>query len=194
MKIKCISNNSNVLPKDLSPYETRKESNENRINDSLKVGKEYVVYGIYISDGYLWYFICDESYFYFPRSHPSMYFEVSDSRMSRFWIFGLEEDEYKERMVPILSFPEWVNDRYFYGELVEDGPNDPNTEIFDKYKELMDFEFPDAAITEIAQVGDSEWLICQDCIDAWLSPGDRDALVRCPLCEKVFNNPRYKIG
>lgn len=65
-------------------------------------------------------------------------------------------------------------------------------EKLEEQKELIDLEFPDPSIKELAQVGDSEWLICPNCIDAWLWPNDKDALVRCPKCEKVFNNPRYK--
>ena len=47
-------------------------------------------------------------------------------------------------------------------------------------------------ISEIAQIGDDEWLICPTCLDAWQYNDDKDALVRCPKCLKVLNNPRYK--
>jgi hypothetical protein len=56
----------------------------------------------------------------------------------------------------------------------------------------MDLEFPDSSISETAQVGDGEWLICPSFIDAWKYGSNREALVRCPKCLKVYNNPRYK--
>ena len=56
----------------------------------------------------------------------------------------------------------------------------------------MDLEFPDSSISEVAQIGDDEWLICQQCFDAWQSTNYVDALVKCPTCQKIYNNPRYK--
>ena len=56
----------------------------------------------------------------------------------------------------------------------------------------MDLEFPDSSIIEIAQIIDDEWLMCSFCIDAWQCKNEIDALVKCPKCNKVLNNPRYQ--
>lgn len=159
-------------------------------NFSTIKGKEYLVYATGICRNSVWYCICNESYTYFPWWYPFLIFDISDNRLSRYWVFGLEDNNNKKTQ--FFSFPEWVNDRYFYGELVENNANDLNAIIFRKYKELMDLEFPDPSISETAQIGDSEWLICPKCIDAWQSKNDRDALVKCPKCRTIFNNPRYK--
>jgi hypothetical protein len=93
--------------------------------------------------------------------------------------------------VPCITFPEFAKDDDFYDDLIDGNGGDPNEIIFRKYKELMDMEFPDVSISVSAQLGDEEWLMCPLCIDAWQSKNFQDALVRCPFCETIFNNPRY---
>lgn len=58
---------------------------------------------------------------------------------------------------------------------------------------LMDeyLKMPDSRITETAIQGDSQWLICPHCNDAWESISS-DAMVICPKCEHVCHNPRSK--
>jgi len=58
---------------------------------------------------------------------------------------------------------------------------------------LMDeyLKMPDSRITETAIQGDSKWLICPHCNDAWESISS-DAMVICPKCEHVCHNPRSK--
>ncbi len=150
---------------------------------SVKEGYEYTVYALGINYGHIWYCICNGNYF-FPKWNPSTLFEVVDNRLSRYWVFGLDEDDNKK--VPLLSFPEWVNDEYFYGELVDGNSDDPNTIIFRKYKELMDLEFPDSSITKTAQIGDEEWLICPDCIAAWHSKITKMGLLNVLNVEKFL--------
>ncbi len=185
MKIKCITNKTSNLPQEiLQNYKiSYKEF-------SVKEGIEYTVYALGMNYGYIWYCICDNNHFFYPEWNPSPLFEIVDNRLSRYWVLGLGEDNSKK--VPLLSFPEWTNDEYFYGELVDGNSNDPNAIIFKKYKELMDLEFSDSSITETAQIGDEEWLICPKCLDAWQSKNNQDALVKCPKCQQVLNNPRYK--
>lgn len=170
-----------------------KNSSPEKYDLNLEEGKIYVVYSLAILEDVLWYAICENNQTFYPLLKPSTLFDIVDNRLSRYWIFniwGVSENINKE--IPILSFPEWAKDPYFYGELIEDNSNDPNAIIFKKYKELMDLEFPDPSISETAQIGDAEWLICPKCIDAWQSKNDRDALVKCPKCKTIFNNPRYR--
>ena len=175
MKIKCISN------RDYSSF------NE---ESYIKERKEYTTYALSVFEGSIWYCICDEMYTFYPRWYSSIFFKITDNRLSRFWIGGYRKEN--DKILPFLTFPEWVRNPYFYGELIENNSNDPNAIIFRKYKELMDLEFPDSSISETAQIGDGEWLICPKCIDAWQSKSDRDALVKCPKCQTIYNNPRYK--
>jgi hypothetical protein len=53
-------------------------------------------------------------------------------------------------------------------------------------------KMPDSRITETAIQGDSKWLICPHCNDAWELISS-DAMVICPKCEHVYHNPRSKI-
>lgn len=191
MKIRCITNKVSSIPKEiLKNYLIGTEE------FSIEEGKEYLVYATSIYLDYIWYCICDESFIFYPMWNPSMLFEVTDNRLSRYWIFGLREADQGEdiKKVPFLSFPEWTNDIYFYEELIDGYGDDPNATIFNKYKELMDLEFPDPSISDIALIGDNEWLLCPQCIDAWQSKNDKDALVKCPKCQRIFNNPRYDWG
>jgi len=155
-----------------------------------ELGKIYIVYAFGIFREYFKYCICDESYSFYPLWNPANFFEIIDGCCSRYWLVGLREDNNEK--IPFLSFPEWANNPYFYGELVDGNKNDTNAIIFRKYKALMDLEFPDPSITEKAEIGDRDWLICPKCIDAWEWKDDRDALVKCPKCRTIFNNPRYK--
>ena len=50
---------------------------------------------------------------------------------------------------------------------------------------------PDPKIEEIAIEGNSKWLICPSCNDAWESISSK-AMVVCPKCDQVCHNPRYK--
>ncbi len=154
------------------------------------MNREYTIYGITIRDEYIWYYLCDEIYTYFPRWKPPFFFEVVDPRLSRYWIYSYKKLENYIRAHPIITFPEWANNHPDYYDKLTDG-DDPEVAIFKTYKELMDLEFPDSSISKAAQIGDAEWLICPLCWEPWQNSEDIDALVRCPKCQKILNNPRY---
>lgn len=182
MKVKCITNKVSSLPREiLNNYKISYEE------FFIKEDKEYVVYAVMIYLGYIWYCICDERYTNCPMWHPSTLFELTNDRLSRYWIFSFNEENHKK--LPYLSFPEWSNDPYFYGELVDGGKKEIS--LFNKYKNLMDLEFPNSSISMIAQIIEEDWLFCPLCIDAWQYSDDKDALVKCPKCQQILNNPRY---
>jgi hypothetical protein len=152
----------------------------------LTLGKNYIVYALTKDSTETDFCIfndisCD------PMWYPERCFKIIDPRLSRYWIFNFWQDRNRVNC-PILAFPEWANDEYFHWNLVESDPN--AWKIFRKYEKLMKLEFPDPAIVETAQIGDDNWLICPLCIDAWESK-TLDALVICPKCHHVYNNPRY---
>jgi hypothetical protein len=183
MKIKCIENNNSALPVEfLANYSISYEK------FPLTIDKEYFVYGLGETDGNIWYCIYDDLCSYYPMWIPFPFFEIIDDRLSRYWVFSFDEE--KGKKCPFLGFPEWANQLDFYDNLT-DG-KEQEVQIFKSYKELMDLEFPNSSISEVAQIGDDEWLICPTCIDLWQHHEERDALVRCPKCLKTFNNPRYK--
>ena len=122
---------------------------------------------------------------------PAIFFEVIDSRLSYYWIFSYSKGIHYIRASAIWAFPEWAQDPDFYDKLT-DGDEKGLNNYIKIYKKRMDLEFPDSSISEVAQIGDDEWLICQQCFDAWQSSNHVDALVKCPTCQKIYNNPRYK--
>jgi len=183
MKIRCLTNSGKkIRPEILANYTSPNSP------IPLVVGKEYIVYALSEYYESIWYCICDESYTYHPMWIPEHFFELSDNRLSHYWIFSFKEDLKKNRF--FFGFHEWANQLDFYDNLVDGEKRE--VQIFKTYKELMDLEFSDSSISEIAQIGDDEWLICPACLDAWQYKDDKDALVRCPKCLKVLNNPRYK--
>ena len=95
--------------------------------------------------------------------YPSTLFELTDNRLSRYWV--LDFDEENNIKTPYLSFQEWANNPFFYKKLIEGDFSSAQALTFQKYKDLMDLEFPDSLISENAQLGDEEWLICPTCID-----------------------------
>jgi hypothetical protein len=184
MRIKCIENKVAKLPEEIV--------NNFSISDSsfpILKGKEYIVYGMIVHLGYIWYYICDETYSDYPVWHPSPLFEIINGQLSRFWIYSYKEGELSV-LRPRWAFPEWANNPDFYDKLT-DG-EEREVKIFKSYKELMDLEFPDPAVSEVAQVGDNEWLICSICLEAWQSQNDQDGMVICPKCKKIMHNPRYQ--
>jgi len=183
MKIKCITNLAKNIPPEILTNYTSPTSSIPLILD-----KQYIVYALSEYYQNTWYCICDESYTYHPMWIPQQFFQLVDNRISRYWVFSFKEDLDKNRF--FFGFPEWAIQLDFYDNLTDGEQQE--VQIFKSYKELMDLEFPDSSIPETAQTGDNEWLICPTCLDAWQYNDDRDALVKCPKCLKILNNPRYK--
>ncbi len=154
----------------------------------LTRGKEYTVYAVGEINGNVWYCILDGGS-HIPLWNPSILFQIIDCRLSRYWIFSIEDNNGLKK--PFLSYLEWARDPYYYTELFEGASNNPETVIFQKYKDLMELEFPDKNVKEIAQVGNESWLICPCCMDAWECNNTLDGMVKCPKCNRIIHNPRY---
>lgn len=184
MKIKCIANRKEALPKDFLG-----ERGSLYHDFALIQGKEYTVYAIGQINGYIWYCISDEDFISYPKWNPSPLFEITDDRVSQYWVFAFERSEGK--MAPIITFAKWAQNKDFYSDLVEAKQGDPADLIFKEYKELMDLEFADASISTTAQIADPEWLLCPSCQEAWQSSSCRPGMVRCPSCKEVMHNPRF---
>jgi hypothetical protein len=105
---------------------------------ALVEGKEYVVYGLLVRQGFVWYYIADEHFSYYPVWNPAELFEVTDARLSSTWVFGFYNDG---PQYPIFSFKEWALDQYYYDRLT-DGDEEA-VKIFRRQKGIMDNEFRD---------------------------------------------------
>jgi hypothetical protein len=162
---------------------TTNDGSSKVLDGRIVPGKEYTVYALGKSDGEPLYYLYDEYCSYYPMFHSSPFFEITDNHPSRYWVPSKSEPNF-------LAYPEWALDDNYYGNLIDDEAGE--SRIFRHYKALMDLEFPDSTITEKAQIGDAQWLICPTCIDAWQSPDNLDAVVICPKCQNMLHNPRYQ--
>lgn len=186
MLIKCMHNTGKDLPTDcLVPNSGFGVDADYQIVKN----KNYVVYGMTLFSGYIWYFLFTESETYYPISYPSPLFKVVDGRLSKYWLYSFENAEKRESLRYIWAFPEWANDPYYYDRLT-DGEID-DIKIFQMYKHLMDVEFPNPDVLEKAKILDDEWLLCPNCIDGWKS-NTLDGMVICPQCKTIMHNPRYE--
>jgi len=182
MKICCTENKVSSIPKHiLHNYSISYEE------FSVLINKNYTVYAMTVYLGIVWYYIADEDYSDYPIWNPSLLFSVTNPHLSRYWIYSYKEGNNAEKR-PRWAFPEWADNPDYYEKLI-DG-NNQELAIFARYKELMDLEFEDPNITEMAQKEEG-WLICHSCFEAWKFHNTQDALVRCPKCKKVLINPNY---
>lgn len=189
MKIRCSYINGSDLPSDLISVDPNYYSS---LKFDLLLDKDYTVYAMTLHHSYIWYYICDETSSTYPIWQPSPLFEVIDPKISRYWIYSYSsKTTYYWSPHPVWAFPEWAQNPDYYYDMLTDG-SENELALFEKYKDLMDLEFSDPSITAFAQVGDENWLVCPNCIDAWESSNTFDALVKCPKCNVVMNNPRYQ--
>lgn len=138
MKVKCLFNNAidERLPKAIIEHYVK---NNEDPNFDLIVGKEYTVYALTVNFNYPWYYIYDEWDRGYPLWHPAPLFEVTDNRLSRYWLFSVLFDQ-ERRCDTLLAYPEWAKDPYNYYSALVDGEKWAE-EIFQRYKQLMDNEF-----------------------------------------------------
>lgn len=192
MKVKCIANTNSVLPNKLLELQP---SLKKYLSFPLKINKEYLVYTLEIQHGYAWYFICDEerncnSPCPFWNPHPAVLFEITDGRLSQYWRYNNYIDNDPSYNKIIFAIQEWaINPVVFYTKFVDRQKNE--VEIFRKYKDLMDREYPNASIKDAALQIERDWLMCPKCDEAWESKSIL-ALVKCPKCFSLLNNPNYK--
>jgi hypothetical protein len=136
VKVKCITNDLSVAPKELE----RVLGGAKGRDDRLLPEKTYVVYAITTYLGHTWYYIADESFSEYPIRHPSMFFKIADSRTSSHWRVDIQNGDLE------IGFPEWLETPYFYDDLTNG--DRATVEVFAKYKGLMDAEFPEPSEDE----------------------------------------------
>jgi len=98
-----------------------------------------------------------------------------------------------------VNFLETVDDAFKDGSISK-WQGDVEKEVHETVRELQQMvsdllseylKIPDPNISKTAIEGDSTWLICPNCFDAWESTSS-DAMVFCPVCEHVCHNPRFR--
>lgn len=184
MIVKCLTN----LSKDL-PTDNLRNRYQFGHKFHLTIEKNYIVYSMIVSSAYVWYAVCRNHNDSYPFFYPAPLFSMVSGQISRYWSFSYAEEENGLAQNAIWAYPEWANDPYYYGELV-DG-EEREVQIFKKYKALMDLEFPDPFIFDKATYLEDNWLLCPFCIDAWETTS-KDGMVICPMCQRVMHNPRYE--
>ena len=188
MKVVCVGNKGSDLPSDFLAHKRAWCKPESEFN--IDRGSEYVVYAISLHMGYAWFAIADTSAYY-PSFYPSPLFDVTDNKLSKYWVFSLERGKDSESTYTNWVYPEWAHDPYYYDKLT-DG-DEKEVTIFKRYKKLMDIEFPDASVPEnyTAIVGKEKgWLLCPTCLVGWES-ASTDGMVVCPQCKTVLHNPFF---
>jgi hypothetical protein len=162
MIIKCIENKRSSLPIN--------KQDEVPERAYIRVGKEYIVYGLCQFSDDIDFLVYEESICSFPIWCLSLFFEIINPLASRYWLCSIKEN-YKDQKGVVVGFPEMIKDDSFYNNLT-DGEEE-ELKIFRYYRKLMDLEFPNNSIKEKAQIGDEKWLMCPSCIDAWEGSDDR---------------------
>jgi hypothetical protein len=156
----------------------------------LVVGKSYVVYAMNLWAGKIRYLVIGETN-QIPIWIPSELFEIIDSKLSRYWYYGINLDDSKNTIESVWGYKELTDHSDHFDKLVD--WDKTALEIFIQYKELMDLEFPDPEISDIAEmIEEGNWLLCKKCCDAFESRS-LDAMIRCPNCGTVLGNPRYSV-
>ena len=150
----------------------------------VTVGREYAVYGLLFTGGLLHYLIYEDNLI--PLWHPTSMFAVVCDRIPRCWRIANWSDS--ERDFVVVSFPEITESPQALDSL-SNGDRKARAAFYER-KQLA---FPDPSIREVARLLEGDWLQCPFCADAWQSK-NCNALVRCPACQKISNDPRYDAG
>lgn len=186
MLVKCIYNKGKDLPLDA---QVPRSGFGPDCDFRLILDKMYIVYGMTVYSDYIWYYIGDEYYSYYPAWNPSPLFEVIDGRLSKYWVHNFWHGKNKHTSHTLIAYPEWANEPYYYDQLT-DG-EEREVEIFESYKALMDLEFPNPSIIDKAKALEGNRLECPSCLEIWETTS-RDGMVICPNCEKMLHNPFYE--
>jgi len=131
MIIQCISNKIKDLPKE---YLHLAAVGSRQIEGSIIIEKKYTVYAIILFENQTWYYICDETYTYYPVWNPAPFFKITNNTLSKHWCFSFN----RKNNESFLGFKEWASEPYFYDRLTD--KNEREVKIFQKYKKLIDEE------------------------------------------------------
>jgi len=178
MLIRCTKNKSEL-------FANWWQNNSMPLEEILAIGKYYTVYGITVLDSTVFFEILTIHRKH-TFSYPSILFEVIDNRLSKMFCFGSIETG-NNKIVPFISFKEWVNDKKFYSGLI-DG-EEPYVTIFNKYINLLELEYKFPEIHRAAVKISDNWVQCPECTEAWELENQIFEMCVCPKCKTILLNP-----
>lgn len=181
MRVTCKANLCVQLPESY-----RKEGYSSEYKFPITVGQSYIVYGMVLSRSHIKYLVLG-NFDPFPQWMPAELFEITDGKLSRHWYCGSNFDGLSYTVKFVWGYKELAECSLHFDLLVDRDREALN--VFTQRKAAMDLEFPDPAISDIAEIIEGNWVMCPKCIDAWESQPTLDALLRCPSCGSILINP-----
>lgn len=181
------------LKSGLSPNEKKYYERWSILPDKfyLTYGKSYIIYGIeFTKEGFSNFLLVDDTDVYYLNIYPSEFFEIIDTRISKYWV-GTNCSNYPiNDIIPpsTISFKEIVTNNYFLGSLLN-GEYD-SQQIFLEYKKNIECEFPCEDL-KTAEIFGEKWVVCSYCGEIW-ECNSNDGIIICPRNFEKNNNPFWK--
>jgi hypothetical protein len=119
MIVRCVRNLADSLPS--STYDSRIGITTGT-TFPVTVDRRYAVYAVTVFRGCTWYYILNDDGHAWPTWTPAPLFDITDGSLPASWILGYHRSS-REDQNPMLSFPEWATDHYFYERLVDGDPD-----------------------------------------------------------------------
>lgn len=116
MRVTCVASSGASLPESCLD-ERRGIARDTEF--PLTVGAVYVVHAITVWNGHCWYYVFDDNRLRYPVWQLAPLFEISEPSLPRDWIFGYVRIEPGDEGFPLISFPEWALDHFYYERLVD---------------------------------------------------------------------------
>ena len=139
MIVQCIKNKLANFGEGVLKHSLRKVIHLDDHEDvGIKVGQLYKVYGINLNffiENMPFYYICEDEHSSYPVPIAAVFFEIIDSKPSKYWNFVFEPG-----LTGRFGFflPEWARDQRYYERLVDGGQKEEDT--FVQYKKLIEDE------------------------------------------------------
>jgi hypothetical protein len=137
-----------------------------------------------------WFFVADDDFSFteYPLAYPSLFFNMIDGRVSKYWT-NPAITEVDGHRTEFRAFKEWMSDPMFYERLVD--WHKTENAIFREYKELMDIEFPNPIKYKPVSYIEDDWCQCVACEHVWENFQTDSGMLRCPKCRQVLIDPRW---
>lgn len=116
MRVRCTANTGGALP---LPCLNDAIGISASSNFSVTVGRDYAVYAITVFKGNTWYYVLNDDGHQYPVWQLAQLFDVVDPTIPESWEYGFVQPDNAEPGFPLISFPEWAQDHYFYERLVD---------------------------------------------------------------------------
>jgi hypothetical protein len=133
VRVRCIANTGQALPE--SSIDSRRGLTAEK-TFPLTIGTLYVVYAITMYRGLTWYYVLDDHDLPYPVWKPAVLFDIVSGTIPTGWVVGYVRVSGDDAGYPVISFPEWADDRFFYERLV-DG-DDLAVAVFERRRKDVD--------------------------------------------------------